>query len=128
MRYKNRQSKKTETELNLEQKDKYNAIKKLIETKGNKNAAALRFGCSIRTINRLIQKFHTIGQQGFIHGNTGKVPVNKKYLKDKIFQLFTSDDYDGSNITHFCELIEERESIFVSECYVRTVLKSKCIL
>lgn len=115
-------------ELNMDQREKYQIIKNLIETHGNKNAAALRCGCTVRTINRLIRAFHDEGQSVFIHGNTGRIPVNHKDLEDKIIKLFTGELYDGSNIVHFCELLKRHENIEVSEGYVRTVLKDNFLL
>lgn len=114
--------------LNMDQLDKYQTIKHLIETKGNKNAAALRFGCTVRTVNRLIKGYHDSDMAGFIHGNTGRVPINHRGIEDKIIALFTGEKYDGSNIVHFCELIKNRENITISEGYVRSVLKSHLLL
>ena len=41
-------------ELRMNEQNKYEIIKKLIETNGNKKRAATRLGCTVRTINRLI--------------------------------------------------------------------------
>jgi len=60
--------------LSLDQKDKYQQIRNLISTGGSKAAAALRIGCPVRTINRLIRLFHENGEAGFIHGNANKRP------------------------------------------------------
>ena len=114
--------------LNMDQREKYEIIKKLIETDGNKHAAALRCGCTVRTINRLIRLFHGKGESAFIHGNTGRVPVNHKGLEDTIAALFTGELYEGCNILHFCELLKKHENIEVSEGYVRSVLKGRCLL
>jgi len=115
-------------ELNMDQREKYQIIKNLVETQGNKNAAALRCGCTVRTINRLISAFQDKGKLAFIHGNTGRVPVNQKGIQDIIVKLFTGELYDGSNILHFCELLNKYENIEVSEGYVRTVLKDNLLL
>lgn len=115
-------------ELNMDQREKYQIIKNLIETQGNKKAAALRCGCTVRTINRLISAFRDKGESAFIHGNTGRIPVNHKGLEDIIVKLFTGALYDGSNIIHFCELLKKRENIEVSEGYVRKALKNNLLL
>ena len=112
----------------MDQREKYQIIKNLIKTQGNKYAAALRCGCTVRTINRLIKSFHERGESAFIHGNTGRVPVNRKGLEDIVVKLFTGDLYDGSNIIHFCELLKKHENITVSEGYVRSVLKENLLL
>lgn len=114
--------------LTMDQREKYDIIKKLIETKGNKTAAALRCGCTVRTVNRLIRLYHDQGEAAFIHGNTGRVPVNHKGFEDTIVSLFTGATYEGSNISHFCELLAKHENITVSEGYVRLVLKDRSLL
>ena len=45
-------------ELNMAEEFKYKVIKKLVETNGNKNSAALKLGCTRRTVNRMIQGYH----------------------------------------------------------------------
>ncbi len=112
----------------MDQREKYEIIKKLIGTDGNKHAAALRCGCTVRTINRLIRLFHDKGESAFIHGNTGRLPVNYKGLEDTIVALFTGDQYEGCNVLHFCELLKKHENIVVSEGYVRSVLKGHSLL
>ena len=44
-------------ELRMNEQNKYEIIKKLVETNGNKKRAATRLGCTVRTINRLIIKY-----------------------------------------------------------------------
>ncbi|MEA1910255.1 MAG: hypothetical protein U9N32_01100 [Spirochaetota bacterium] len=56
------QRKNNTRELNMNQREKYQIIKNLVESNGNKNAAALRCGCTVRTINRLIQAYHDRGK------------------------------------------------------------------
>ena len=41
-------------ELRMNEQNKYEIIKKLVDTNGNKKRAANRLGCTVRTINRLI--------------------------------------------------------------------------
>ena len=40
-------------ELRMNEQNKYEIIKKLVETNGNKKRAATRLGCTVRTINNL---------------------------------------------------------------------------
>ncbi|MGN8857485.1 helix-turn-helix domain-containing protein, partial [Catenibacterium mitsuokai] len=53
----------------MNEQNKYEIIKKLVETNGNKKRAATRLGCTVRTINRLIIKYKEQGKKGFVHGN-----------------------------------------------------------
>ena len=40
-------------ELRMNEQNKYEIIKKLVETDGNKKRAATKLGCTVRTINNL---------------------------------------------------------------------------
>lgn len=110
--------------LSLDQKDKHQQIGYLITNGGNKAAVALRIGCSVRTINRLIRLYHEKGEAGFIHGNANRRPTNYKGLDDLIVERFSGESYEGCNIVHFCELLKKQEGLAISEGYVRSVLKS----
>lgn len=63
-------------ELSMTEEFKYNVIKKLVETKGNKKTAELKLGCTRRTINRMIKGYEQEGKAFFIHGNKGRTPAN----------------------------------------------------
>lgn len=58
-------------ELNMKEKTIYDIIKKLVDTNGNKNRAAIRLGCTPRYVNKLIAKYKSEGKAGFIHKNSG---------------------------------------------------------
>ena len=62
-------------ELSLKEKYKYEIIKKLIETNGNKERARIKLKLkSIRQINRLIDGYNEFGKEFFVHGNRGRKP------------------------------------------------------
>ena len=63
--------------LKMGEKKKYNVIKKLVETNGNKKRASVELGLTIRQINRLIAGYKAYGKAFIVHGNRGKVPANK---------------------------------------------------
>ncbi len=63
-------------ELKMNEQQKYEVIRFLVDHNGNKKAAALKLGCSERNINRLIQKYKTFGKEAFIHGNRGRQPIH----------------------------------------------------
>lgn len=44
-------------DLNMKEEEKYIAIKRLVETDGNKQRAAINLGCTVRHINRLIKGY-----------------------------------------------------------------------
>ena len=66
-------------ELNMKEELKYKVIKDLVDRgpDGNKKRAAVKLGCTIRTINRLITVYVTEGKQGFSHKNKGKAPPTR---------------------------------------------------
>lgn len=62
--------------LMMKEQRKYEVIKKLVETNGNKKRAAVELDLSLRQINRLIAGYITYGKEFFIHGNRNKIPQN----------------------------------------------------
>lgn len=114
--------------LKMGEKKKYNVIKKLVETNGNKKRASVELGLTIRQINRLIAGYKAHGKEFFVHGNRGKVPANKTSfeLKQKIVELYTSKYFD-CNFTFFAELLKVHENINVSVSFLRQLLNSEYI-
>ena len=101
--------------LRMKEQRKYEVIKKLVETNGNKKRAAVELDLSIRQINRLIAGYIAYGKEFFIHGNRNKIPQNKiSYeLKQKIVELYETKYFD-CNFTFFKELLLEHENINIS--------------
>lgn len=114
--------------LKMGEKKKYNVIKKIVETNGNKKRASVELGLTIRQINRLIAGYKAYGKEFFVHGNRGKVPANKTSfeLKQKIVELYTSKYFD-CNFTFFAELLKIHENINVSVSFLRQLLNSEYI-
>ena len=97
-------------ELTLKEKKKYEVIKKLVETNGNKQRARVKLGLkSIRQINRLIAGYKEFGKEFFVHGNRSKKPKHalSNELKDEIETLYISKYYDCT-YTQFTEYLAER--------------------
>lgn len=116
-------------ELNMREEFKYVVIKKLVENNGNKNSAALKLGCTRRTVNRLIQGYHEEGKSFFQHGNKGRTPVNAidQVIVKEILTLY-DNKYYNANFTHLAELLEEREKIIVSKSFLRELFLKEGIL
>lgn len=115
--------------LTMNEQEKYEVIKKLVETDGNKKRAAQKLDCTVRNVNRLIIVYKTEGKSGFIHKNRGKEPHNKitSELKNKIVLLYQGKYY-GANFKHFTELLKLHENIDVSESTVRNIFSEFDIL
>lgn len=117
-------------ELSLKEKQKYEIIKKLVETNGNKERARIKLGLkSIRQINRLIVGYNQFGKGFFVHGNRGRKPSHAltNDFKDEIEILYTSKYYDCT-YTQFTEYLAERENINLSIAEVGQILREKHIL
>lgn len=115
-------------ELRMKEQVKYETIKKLVETNGNKKRAAVKLKCTVRNINRLIAGYKLEGKEFFVHGNRGRKPARafSTELKDEIEQLYISKYFDCT-YTQFSEFLAERENISVSIDEVRVILKERYI-
>lgn len=116
-------------DLTMEQNNKYEVIKRLVETNGNKTTASIKLRCTVRQINRMILGYKENGKAFFIHGNTGRAPINT--LDDNTRQLildFYRTKYAGANLTHFSELLLKYEDIKVSPGCIRNILLQNYIL
>ena len=60
-------------ELNMNELNKYQVIKNLVDNNGNKKRAAVKLGLSVRQINRLIKVYKEQGKEGFSHKNKGRI-------------------------------------------------------
>lgn len=117
-------------ELSLKEKEKYEIIKKLVETNRNKEHAKIKLHLkSIRQINRLIAGYKEYGKEFFIHGNRGRKPKHalSSEFKDEIETLYTSKYFDCT-YTQFAEYLAENENIFLSVAEVGQILRERYIL
>lgn len=115
--------------LTLKENQKYQTIKKLVETNGNKKRAAITLGMSVRQLNRLIAGYNEFGKAFFIHGNRGRKPSTalSDELKNQIEDLYNTKYFDCT-YTHFTELLANRENIFLSVAEVGHLLRERYIL
>lgn len=115
--------------LTLKEEIKYKAIKKLVETNGNKKRVAIMLGITVRQVNRLIAGYNSLGKAFFVHGNRNRKPSHalSTELKDHIEILYISKYWDCT-YTLFTELLAEKENIFLSVDEVRCILKERFIL
>ena len=115
--------------LRMNENEKYEIIKKLVETSGNKNTAARKLGTTTRTVNRLIEKYKEKGKEGFVHGNRGRVPdiAFSIEIKELILDLYNTK-YHGANFKHFSLLLKKDESISISPRTLNSWLLEENIL
>ncbi len=93
----------------MDENQKFEIIKKLVDTNGNKKTAALKIGCSDRHINRLVKGYKEIGKSFFIHGNRGRQPATTppSGTRQLLLDLYRTKYYD-CNLTHYSELLAEK--------------------
>jgi len=115
--------------LTMDQNEKYEVIKTLVDTCGNKKRAALHLELTPRQINRLIAGYKKEGKTFFIHGNQGKQPIHafQADKKQLILDLYRTK-YADANIVHFSELLLKYENIKASPASIRIILLKEFIL
>ena len=118
--------------LNMKEELKYKVIKDLVDkgSDGNlKKRAAVKLGCTIRTINRLINVYVMEGKQGFSHKSKGKAPPTKidEEFKRDIIDNYVLNYYDA-NLTHYSEIVEEDYDIKISPETIRLWLIEENII
>ena len=103
-------------------------IKSLIEDKMTSRDAAEVLSLSERQIKRLKAGVKKDGEVFVIHKNRGRKPKHTipGEIREKIVFL-ARNKYKGVNYTHLAELLEERESITISQSSVSRILKAKGI-
>lgn len=76
--------------LRINEEFKYKTTKKLVETTANKKRSALKLNYSIRTIDRLINKYKKFGKDVFVHNNRDIVPATTipLYIRNEIIRLY----------------------------------------
>lgn len=95
---------------------KYTVIQDCIDGIYTIPQSAKLLGLSDRQIQRLKKEVKEKGPTGVIHKNRGKKPNNatEQDKINKIIELKKSYIYEKANITHFKELLQERENINIS--------------
>ena len=116
-------------ELRMNEQEKYDVIKELVDHNGNKERAAKKLGMTKRNVDRLIIKYKEKGKSGFVHGNRDRKPVTTldKSISEDIIILYITK-YQGFNFYHFYEYLQEEENIKVSYKTVYRILTNAGIL
>ncbi|MEG0156412.1 MAG: ISNCY family transposase [Anaerovoracaceae bacterium] len=99
----------------MNEQQKYDIIKSLVDHKGNKTRAALTLGCTVRHVNRLIAKYHAAGKEAFVHGNRNHKPAHAltAAMKADIVNLY-SNKYCDATFAHASELLTKYDEITIS--------------
>lgn len=118
-----------EVKLRMNEQEKYNVIKELVDHNGNKNRASKKLGLSRRQIDRLIINYREKGKAGFVHGNRTHKPTNAldKSISQDIILLY-ENKYQDWNFYHFKEFLKKDENIDVSYNFIYKTLTKEGIL
>jgi hypothetical protein len=113
----------------MDENKRYTTIKKLVETEGNKQRAAVELGCTVRHINRMIKGYEENGKEFFVHGNKGRKPAHtlEDETRKNVLDLYRTK-YEDANFTHYSELLEEYENIKISPSTIHSILMKEYII
>ena len=106
-------------ELRMNEQEKYEVIKELVDHNGNKNRASKKLGISRRQVDRLIIKYKEKGKAGFVHGNRNHKPINalNNSISEDIILLY-KNKYQDWNYNHFKEFLKKDENIDLSYDFI----------
>ena len=116
-------------DLNMDEQRKYDVIKKLADSQGNKDRAAMTLGISRRQVDRLVAAYKAKGKAAFVHGNRGRKPAITipAGVRNSVVDLYRTK-YFGANFVHFTELLKRNEGITLSVSSVSSFLEAEGIL
>ncbi|WP_125120113.1 helix-turn-helix domain-containing protein [Intestinibaculum porci] len=105
---------------------KYKAIKKLVDTNGNKKRAILKLHCTLRNVNRLIVRYKQEGKAAFQHKSKDRKPAIafSAEMKKQIIALY-KDKYSDTNFRHYTEIVFEELGVKISDTTVNKWLREK---
>ena len=116
-------------ELNDKETKIYETIGRVINGELTRKEAMFELNKSRQQIYRLVNVYHSEGKSGFIHGNRGNVPHNKKETSiiEELEQLYLDEYYDYNFEAFYDELSENEKYkgwIYVKflDTFFRTIL------
>ena len=97
--------------LNEYEAKKFATIEKLAKGGISRKEAACELDLSLKQIDRLKRIYLTIGKEGFVHKNRGKIPYNKKIylIIDELKKLYLEEYYDYNFEAFYDELKENKK-------------------
>ena len=116
-------------DLNMDEQKKYEVIKKLVDSQGNKDRTAMTLGITRRQVDRLIAAYKAKGKAAFVHGNRGRKPAITipNEVRNAVVDLYRTKYYEA-NFVHFTELLRRNEGISLSVSSVSGFLEAEGIL
>lgn len=119
-------------ELRMNELFAYEKVKRYVDQGGNFRRLCLELGITKRSGRRKVAGYKEKGKEFFVHGNREKKPSSaiSQEVRKKIVQLYKDPLYEGSNFTHFHELLERRhpELPKISLASLRNILSDADII
>src|SRR5476651_1409918 len=111
--------------MNKNQRRVYQLAMEVTRQKLSIQEFSLQIGKSYRQAKRIIQRVRSKDALGVLHGNLGKTPYNKttEAEEQEVLQLLRAKYYDF-NLTHFKEMISEREGIEIGKNIIHRLAKA----
>ena len=97
--------------LNEKEEKVYEIIEQVINGELTRKEAMIELNKSRQQIYRLINVYNSKGKSGFIHGNRGSIPHNKKdtSIIEELEQLYLDEYYDYNLEAFYDELTENKK-------------------
>ena len=98
-------------DLNIKEIKVYEVIQKVVNGELTRKEAMFELNKSRQQIYRLIKIYHSKGKDGFIHGNRGSTPYNKKDISmiEELEHLYLNEYYDYNFEAFYDELNENKK-------------------
>jgi transposase len=114
----------SEVKLTLNQVQRYEIGKALLEGRLTIAEAARALDLSHRQVQRLKRRLQAAGPQGLIHGNTARPPANKTpdRLRQRVLDL-AATTYAQFNFSHLADILAEEHRIYLSDETLRRWLR-----
>jgi len=103
---------KPEVRLSWKEAQKLQVLEEVRAGRRTQVSAGQTLGVTDRWIRALLGKLRREGAAGLAHGNRGRSPAHRigDRLREQIVNLYRQK-YEGFNLTHFREMLEEREGM-----------------
>lgn len=110
--------------MSSKQQEVYRLCQEVINGKLSIKELSILLSKSYRQCQRLVKKVEDKGMLGTQHGNFGKVPHNKtsSLIETDVKTLLVNDYYDF-NLTHFREMLLEKEGMEVGRNIIHRIAK-----
>jgi transposase len=116
--------------LNRKQQRRLEIITRVLGGNMTKEDAAEHLGITRRQVDNILRRFRDLGAASLIHGNTGRVPLNKTpdATVEKLEALAGSDGpYHDFSICHLHDQLSDGQEIIIGRSTVDRILKNKGI-